>query len=51
MELTLARHREQDQTARSDDVTRHQVPDQFNVRVIAALADADDQSFANQTDV
>jgi len=47
-ELTFTRNREQDQTTLSGNVCFDEVPDQFYVRVIAALTDADDQTFTNR---
>jgi len=47
-ELTFTSNRKQDQTTLSGNVCFDEVPDQFYVRVIAALTDADDQTFTNR---
>jgi hypothetical protein len=44
-ELTLAGHGKENQTAWFDDVTLDECSDQFYIRLIAALADVDDQTF------
>jgi len=46
--VTFTRNRKENQTTWSGNVRFDKVPDQFYVRVIAALTDADNQTFTNR---
>ena len=51
MELTFTRDSEQDQTTLPGNVSLHEVPNQFYVRVVSTLTDADNQTFKDEAEV